>query len=103
MDSLPDGESITLSVKRKGKPVESKLTRRMFLAYLFGYLSFLSILLYFISVLAPFVAANAAVFLERDAYFLFRWISVLVFLFLTANLVTTALLGLHFMTDRLHR
>lgn len=103
MDELPEGESITLAVTRRGKPVESKLSRRRFLCYLFGYLSFLSIFLYFIGACAPYVADLCKEIGQQWLFLLIRFIALFLYLIFTAQLVTTTLLGLHFLTDRIHR
>lgn len=103
MDGLPAGDPITLNVKRKGVPVVSKLSRRQFLCYLFGYLSFLSIILYFVGACAPLVATLCREISPDWLFLTVRAIALFLYLMFTAQLVTTTLLGLHFLTDRIHR
>lgn len=105
MDDPMQGDPPTLRDWRRGELIQRDLTRRQFLSMMFGYLAFASIGLYFVgaftNLLAPQLAAAITFpwWLEWTA----RWLGLLVYLFAAANLVVTTLLGLFYMSDRIHR
>lgn len=103
MDQQTEGEPLTLKVRRKGQLKDAKLTRRQFLCYLFGYLSFLSLFLYFAGACAPFVSVIFNDSLPGWLFAAVRFLCLLLYLLFAAQLITTTLLGLHFLTDRIHR
>ena len=79
------------------------LSRRRFLCFLFGYLAFGSLVIYFsgtiITLAAPVLHAS---FNETIRPFI-KWGVLLGFTFLSFNILLTSLLGLYYLTDRLHR
>lgn len=103
MDHRMEGESPSLTVEWKGGKREEKLTRRRFLCFLFGYLSFLSIFVYFGGVAANLLAQAVLNALPPVAVFWVKWCFVSVYLFVVYNLICTTLLGLYYMTERIHR
>lgn len=103
MDLRMAGESPTLTVEWMGIKREEKLSRRRFLCFLFGYLSFLSIFLYFGGVGANLLAQPLLIFISSTAAFWIKWTFVSVYLFILYNLICTTLLGLYYMTERIHR
>lgn len=103
MDLRMAGESPTLKVEWMGVKREEKLSRRRFLCFLFGYLSFLSIFLYFGGVGANLLAQPILSLLNGSTIFWFKWTFVSVYLFIVYNLICTTLLGLYYMTERIHR
>lgn len=103
MDHRMEGESPSLTVEWKGGKREEKLTRRRFLCFLFGYLSFLSIFVYFGGVAANLLAQAVLNVLPIAAVFWVKWFFVSVYLFVVYNLICTTLLGLYYMTERIHR
>lgn len=103
MDDLIQGDPATLSVRRKGKPKDSTLTRRRFLSYLFGYLAFAGFVLYFAGAATSLFGSNLALLQAAAWGSALKWCFVLIYVFFTANVLTTTLLGLHFLTDRIHR
>lgn len=72
---------------------------------MFGYLSFLSFVLFGISAFGNLLEPNINALIPYDAkaFWYVRWSFVGAFLFLASNLLVTTLLGLYYMTDRIHR
>jgi hypothetical protein len=103
MDELLAGSPAELMIDRGTGPKLAKLSRRRFLCYLFGYLAFMSLAIYFIGAAVSLVAGSFASLSGSILGDCLKWVFVFVYLFFTANLLTTTLLGLHFMTDRIHR
>jgi hypothetical protein len=103
MDEPIEGEPVTLSVKRKGVAKKSELSRRRFLSYLFGYLAFMGLALYFVGAVSSLLGPNLTLLQLAWWGVLLKWCFVFGYLFFTINLLTTTLLGLHFLTDRIHR
>jgi|GEM_PF-274290 len=103
MDVRMAGESASLTVEWKGRKREEKLTRRRFLCFLFGYLSFLSVFVYFGGVAANLTAQPLVNVLPKAWVFGIKWGFVSVYLFVVYNLICTTLLGLYYMTERIHR
>lgn len=103
LDSFLAGEGATLFVKRQGiiKPVQ--LTRRKFVCYLFGYLAFVGIALYFIGSASNLISESLKATIPISCLFIAKWFFVFCYLFASSNLVITTLLGLHYLTDRIHR
>jgi hypothetical protein len=103
MDRPMPGLPTTLPRTMKGVEVIENLSRRRFLCFLFGYLSLLSLILYFsgsgLILAAPhiktLISANVAAYL--------KWTVVFFYLMITYNLLVTTLLGLYYMTDKIHR
>ncbi len=81
-----------------------ELTRRQFICYLFGYLSFLSIILFifiiFSSALEPFIIKSIIANLPFNVLVL-KWGVAFLFIFPIWQLITTTLLGIYFLTERL--
>lgn len=87
----------------EGAFVDGKeLTRRQFLCFLFGYLTFLSFCLFFTSMAAAAIhgrawAAHVGVYAQP-----LRFASLLLFSFALAHLFSICLLGMHYLIYRLH-
>src|SRR5262249_16773566 len=103
-DRPMEGDPPRLRQKFRGEWIERQLTRRQFLCFLFGYLAFLTLLISIgaiaVNIVRPslislIVAKHWAVYLKFGSLFLF--------LFVFWNLVTTTLVGLFYLTDRMHR
>ena len=103
MDQPVDGDPMMLTVRRQGPPVEIYLSRRRFLSYLFGYLAWLSLALYFSGALVNLLADNLRTILPPAIQELAEAAFLLVYLLLTLNLLITTMLGLHYLSDRIHR
>lgn len=94
----------------KGVIRDCALTHRQFICYLFGYLSFSSIMLllglYMLRLIGTDVAAALDLTLtigtiHVDTKALFKTAAVFAFFFVFAQIVVAMLLGIYFLTDRL--
>lgn len=94
MDEPMVGKCPTLNKK--------KVTRRQYLCYMFGYLSFMTISLYFIGGILELIMPTLKLMLG-DLFNQFRQIGIFIYLSLVANIILTTMLALHFLTDRLVR
>ena len=103
MDELISGDSATLVVERRGKLKTIELTRRRFLCYLFGYLAFVGMFLYFSGSAASMLKSSFQELISPTYLLWIKWVFISGFTFITFNLFITTLLGLHYMTDRIHR
>jgi len=103
MDEPLAGNQATLATKIKGVSKNISLTRRRFLSFLFGYLAFSGICLYFLGSSANLLLENARMLIPAQAHSFVKWMFIYLYLFGTSNLLVTTFLGLHYMTDRIHR
>lgn len=95
--SLPRLDEEMKGIKPKYLSKKSKkITRRIFLAHLFGYLSFMSLFLYFIGGFATISVMNIA-FLFENIYL--KLICSFVYLFFIFNIIFVTILGLFFMIE----
>lgn len=105
-----DSDSIKASFKGKqpyiiekyrGEPKRRELNRRQFLSLAFGYLALLSLLMYFIGYISWIVSINTNLsgipLLISKIVFAFGYLTVFF------NILTTTMLGLFYLSDRLHR
>lgn len=85
----------------RGEPKRTELNRRQFLSLAFGYLALVSLLMYFIGYIAWIISIN----IECTGNLLLLSKVLFAFLYLTAffNILTTTMLGLFYLSDRLHR
>ncbi|WP_213626932.1 hypothetical protein [Pseudomonas sp. Pc102] len=102
MDLPMKGDAPTLEHKRKGVAGTETLTRRRFLSFLFGYLSFISILLFFSGIAANVVAPHVYTVAGQYAAYI-KWVFCAIYMFIIYNMLCTTLLGLYYMTERIHR
>lgn len=98
MDNVMEGDPPTLTVNNSSK----KLTRRVFLTYLFGYLAFMSIFVYFIGGFIQLASASVSI-LFSDIPLLVKYLFIWIYMFMVFNVLCTTLLGMHFMIDKIHR
>lgn len=103
MDKPMPGIPVILPVTRKSKGRPETLSRRRFLCFLFGYLSLLSLVLYFSGSALILLAPQVKLILPVEVLAAVKWSVVTVYMFTTYNLLVTTLLGLYYMTDRIHR
>lgn len=103
LNEVFDGDAVTLKVTVKGNIINQNLTRRHFISYLFGYLSFLAFFLYFLGVIANLISSDVITSTPDYLHIYFKWLFILIYLFMLSNLIITTLLGLYYMTDRIHR
>jgi len=86
----------------EGRDVTTALTRRRFLCFLFGYLAFLALAL-FIATAVALVAKPWVVAVSGDWKPYVRGAGAFLFLFGFWHMMSISLLGLYYLTDRLHR
>lgn len=103
MDKPMPGIPVVLPVTRRSKGRPETLSRRRFLCFLFGYLSLLSLVLYFSGSALILLAPHIKNILSEAALAAVKWSVICVYMFTTYNLLVTTLLGLYYMTDRIHR
>ena len=103
MDEKLPGSDMTLTVLRNGVQQTELMTPRKLLSYLFGYLSFISIIIYFSGELAILMAPDIKAALPPIASNITEWIFAFIYLFLFNNLITNTFTGIFFMSDHIHR
>ena len=97
-------------IRHRGKPITIKLTRRMFLSYLFSYLSILSFILFLVTVIAPFVHQNIKGIINldlnfisgSDVYFTLKYFFTVLIIYLFSSLLVSTLHGIYFLCERIH-
>ncbi len=80
---------------------DSPLSRKRFLAYLFGYLATSSFLLVGITIILNLAAPTASEKLPRIAHDILKMISISVFNFWLAHVFIATMLGMYYFTERL--
>lgn len=104
LDNPMKGKQTTLSSNRGGETNPEVLTRRRFLTILFGYCAYVSMFLFlagFVSgLLLPSLPGIPALTPWLD---ILRYVWLTAYLFLCTSLFITTLLGLHYLTERMHR
>lgn len=78
------------------------VTPRHFLSLLFGYCCVVSLALFLLSVLVPILAPNVA-YMFGDYAELFGWVFLSLYLFLFFQIVLLTLLGIYYLSDKVHR
>lgn len=104
LDQAMKGRAPTLTTVRQGQEIKETLTRRRFLAVLFGYCATLSILIYIYGVLSVHIspiAASAAWITEAIA--LLSLVGWAAYTWMVSSLLVVTLLGLHYLVERMHR
>ncbi|MEH6683681.1 MAG: hypothetical protein V7664_04205 [Qipengyuania sp.] len=104
LDSEMKGKTPTLTKSVKGKRVVERLTRRRFLSILFGYCSVCSILIYIFGLLwlGIKISKYSPEFLMSVNVYL-KWPFLAIYVWLCFSLITTTILALHYLIDRVHR
>lgn len=82
--------------------IDKALTRRRVVCYMFGYLSFLSLILLLYIFAAKLVTPSLIMFTSIYAPYV-KFLGLLIFASMLSNLIITTLWGLFYLTDRLHR
>lgn len=95
------GDPPTLTHAKDYQP--EMLSRRRFLCFLFGYLAFGSLVIYFSGTIITLAAPVLNTSFSDTIRPLIKWGALLGFTFLSFNILLTSLLGLYYLTDRLHR
>lgn len=89
--------------KPKIKGEDEYLTRKRFLSLLFGYISFVSFLIVGLLSFALILSPSLKLALTDSAYEIIEYISGFVLLVFLFQVFLFSLVGLHYLTDRLHR
>ncbi len=92
----------TLSRKLRGHFIEEELTRRRYVCLLFGYLTLLGIVLLLIGIVLPDIIRLLLIvpIFSQD---IVNYVALYIFAFMTGNLLSNTLLGLFYLSDRIHR
>lgn len=104
LDEVMKGRAPTLTVVRHGERTTEVLTRRRFLAILFGYCATLSILLYIFGILLIHVSVSVAfpVWINT-AMRISGFCAWAAYTWMLCSLLVTTFLSLHYLVDRMHR
>ena len=103
MDQVMLGDPPTLRKSEQGRVEIEQLTRRRFLSLMFGYLSLLSFFLYFLGAFADLLDPNLHALIPAVVFPVFKWCSLFIYLFFSSNLMVATLLGLYYMTEKIHK
>lgn len=104
LDKTIKGEATTLKQVRGGKIVKEELTRRRFICLLFGYCSWISIHLFIIGTFSRLIKNDVKLLIKTEfLHELILGIFLFIYIFFFFNLMITTLLGLNYLTDRIHR
>lgn len=111
MDVEMPPEAPKISIKLGAVDTKTNLTRRMFLTYLFAYLSIVSLLLVAICSLSSLLAPSFASFLQEAPFgtytnltsHLLKWGFVAFVFYWCASLFITTLHGIYFLIERMHQ
>lgn len=104
LDQIMKGRAPTLTVFRGGEEIVEKLTRRRFLAILFGYCAVLSIILYVYGVFQVHVHVKPpAVHWVQEAFIISGQVAWGMYVWTISSLIVVTLLGLHYLVERMHR
>ncbi len=103
MDATMPGDPPKLRIIERGRIKIIDLSRRRFLSLMFGYLAFVSLGLYMFGGAANLFAEGAKTAIPAEWHKAVHWVFLLVYGFVLSNLMITTLLGLFYMSDRIHR
>ncbi|WP_216640693.1 hypothetical protein [Aeromonas sp. CU5] len=104
MDEFMDGTPPTLKEEIKGAKKIIKLSRRRFLSYLFGYLALMSLAVFFAGVVVNLVSPSLSQWFAGFDWGNYYKLGLLfVYLFFICNVFITTLLGLYYLTVRIHQ
>jgi len=101
IDKLMKGDPPEVFEPRGAEDVSVKLTRRRFLSYMFGYLAFVSFVLYGMGVVI-LMSAGYVTHIPPSSLYWGKTIGIGLFSFAFFNLVITTLLGLYYLTYKIH-
>lgn len=104
MDGFMDGTPPTLKEKSKGLYKSIPLSRRRFLSYLFGYLALMSLAVFFSGVVVNLVSSSLSQWISSLTWaFHYKLGFLFTYLFLVCNIFITTMLGLYYLTVRIHQ
>ncbi|OHV83313.1 hypothetical protein [Ensifer sp. LCM 4579] len=110
MDETMPSPAPRIKIAHRGNRVEIELTRRLFLSYLFSYLSILSFFLFAIVSSAPYILENLTFLINLiNNPYITEWASVIlknvsmaILVYFFTSLVVTMLHGIYFLCERIH-
>lgn len=104
LDQVMRGRAPTLISVRKGNEIKETLTRRRFLAIIFGYCATLAIILYVFGVLqVHLTVTQPAALWAQTAMSVVGQIAWAIYVWIISSLLVVTLLGLHYLVERMHR
>lgn len=104
LDQVMKGRAPTLTTVRRGNEVKETLTRRRFLAILFGYCATLAIVLYIFGVLHVHLTfSQPAASWVQVAMSISGQVAWGFYVWIISSLLVVTLLGLHYLVERMHR
>ncbi|MGV3170508.1 hypothetical protein ACEE45_09280 [Proteus vulgaris] len=107
IDSVMAGTPPTVKEKVNGKYRAIPLIRRRFLCYLFGYLALAGFILFGVGLImilfSPQLEHSVSMIHYDSALKIFKTLFVWGYTFALANIVSTTLLGLYYLTVRIHQ
>ncbi|MEN4905661.1 hypothetical protein [Rahnella bonaserana] len=107
IDNVMAGTPPTLEENFRGNMLKVKLTRRRFICYLFGYLALVSFALFSLGLVSSLIGQNLSHWLSQVApawgFITAKTAFVFVYFAILLNIVTTTLLGLYFLSVRIHQ
>ncbi len=92
----------TLRRKLRGEYIIEELTRRRYLSLLFGYITLLGITMLLIGTILSDVI-RLLLMVPIFSQVAINYITLSIFAFMSGNLLTNTLLGLFYLSDRIHR
>ena len=103
LDKQMKGRAPILKSKRKGQQREN-LTRRRFLAILFGYCTGLTIILYLLGILQIHLNIDQSVIeFKKKAIDVASQVVFVLYLWIICSLIVVTLLALHYLVERMYR
>lgn len=104
MDERMAGDPPVIKEYRRKKGRDVALTRRRFLCYLFGYLAMVSLGLFCLGVLLNLLQPPISEWVKTlPSLKMVKTAGVFIYLVILSNLATTTLLGLYYLSVRIHR
>lgn len=104
LDQVMKGRAPTLTATRQGQKIKETLTRRRFLAVLFGYCATVAIIVYIFGVLQiQLSVAHPQDESLPTILWLFEHFSWALYTWLLSSLLVATLLSLHYLVERMHR
>ncbi len=104
LDSKFAGKPMELTVIRSGKEETEELSRRRFLCFLFAYCAYVALVLFCVGEIAILFKGNLSAFFTEGWCLEFgKLLFMFLYTFTISNLLSSTLLGLHYLADRIHR
>jgi len=110
MDETMPAPTPTVKIAHRGQTIDIDLTRRMFLSYLFSYLSILSVVLFVVVIVVPYADPSLRQIFDWSSDYVsgeavYSWLK---YFFITgvvyffSSLLFTTLHGVYFLCERIH-